>query len=502
MLATALLLAPSLAFRLGQDQGIFAYLAAEWLAGRWPYLATWDQNLPGMAALHALAIAALGKSVAAFRLFDFAWQLGNAFFVHRLARRLGGRAAALLAPSLFALVYQGYGPWNTAQREGFAVLFVLAGYWAFLTRERRPEATTAVAIGLGFGLALLIKPTMLALALFYLPLARPTEWRRGARLVALAAGAAAAPVAIVLGAFWARGALDELGEACFAYQRIYVALSRPEGSLVAVVVARLAGLGRNAAVLALAFPLVLALFPSPRRGERLRLYLGYLGAVAAVLAQGTYAGYHYLPGLAIGAVLVATAFEEGAARLRLGGRRALALAAVAISAAMPLYVHAQNVRDLLSGHFLGPPRPGELRNAAVFDFTESWELARYLAERAAPDDTIQVWGHESLVYYLAERRAASRFQVSSALVVRAPGAPLSALQRRWRREFLADVARRPPAYVAVVTGDDWWWAPGRRTSEELLEDFPEWHRFLDDGYRRETTIGRFVVYRRSPSSAG
>ncbi|HEX9798685.1 MAG TPA: glycosyltransferase family 39 protein [Thermoanaerobaculia bacterium] len=502
MLLAAALLSPSLAFRLGQDQGIFAYLGAEWLEGRWPYLATWDQNLPGMAALHALVIAALGKSVFAFRLFDFAWQLANAWLVHRISRRLGGRAAALLAPALFVLIYQGYGPWNTAQREGFAVLFVLAGFQLCLTRERRPPALTAAAIGLGFGLAMLVKPTMLALALFYLPLARRESWPRRARLLAIAAAAASAPIAATILAFWARGGLDELYAACFAYQRIYVALSRPEGPLFAAALARLAGLGRNAAVLALVYPVFLLLFRSPDRRERWMLYLGYLGSVVAVAVQGTYAGYHYLPGLALGAILVGTLFQRGAELARLGGRSALALAVLAIAAATPLYVRAQNVRDLVSGHFLAPPRADELRNGTVFDFTESWELARHLRERTAPGERIQVWGHESLVYYLAERDAASRFQVSSPLVVRAPGEPLSPLQRRWRAEFLAELARRAPSYVTVTTGDDWWWAPGRQTSEQLLDDFPEWKRFVAAGYRLETRIGRFLVYRREAPAAG
>ena len=55
----------------------------------------------------------------------------------RIAARTTGRAAGLLAAVLFCLIYQGYGPWNTAQREGFALLFVLAGYWLYSPRERR-----------------------------------------------------------------------------------------------------------------------------------------------------------------------------------------------------------------------------------------------------------------------------------------------------------------------------------------------------------------------------
>jgi hypothetical protein len=97
---------------------------------------------------------------------------------------------------------------------------------------------------------------------------------------------------------------------------------------------------------------------------------------------------------------------------------------------------------------------------------------------------------------MADRYAASRFQMTHPLVMRAPGAGLEPMQLRWRAEFLRDISERPPAYVAVVRHDDWWWAPDQRTSEELLDDFPEWKQVIERDYRLEQTIGRFLVYRR------
>ena len=70
------------------------------------------------------------------------------------------------------------------------------------------------------------------------------------------------------------------------------------------------------------------------------------------------------------------------------------------------------------------------------------------------------------------------------------------MQRRWRAEFIGDIEAHPPAYVAVVRDDHWWWAPEARSSEELLDDFPEWKHAIENGYRLEETIGRFLIYRR------
>jgi hypothetical protein len=54
---------------------------------------------------------------------------------------------------------------------------------------------------------------------------------------------------------------------------------------------------------------------------------------------------------------------------------------------------------------------------------------------------------------------------------------------------------RKPKYVAVVRDDNWWQSPGAQTSEQLLDDFPEWKAFIEDHYKLEHVIGRFLIYR-------
>ena len=128
----------------------------------------------------------------------------------------------------------------------------------------------------------------------------------------------------------------------------------------------------------------------------------------------------------------------------------------------------------------------------------------YLQFNTAANDKVQVWGYEPLVYYLADRRPASRFYATYPLVIRTPGAELTPLQLRWREEFMRDLEHVYPAYIAVVRDDDWWWSPARMTSEQLLNDFPEWKMFIENHYVPEYEIGRFLIFRyqnRLPGSA-
>ena len=504
----AAVLAPTLTYRMGVDQGVFAYMGAALLEGRWPYLQTWESDFPGLVFLQAGEILTLGRSGAAFRAFDLLFQLGNAYLVFRIAARTTGRAAGLLAAVLFCLIYQGYGPWNTAQREGFALLFVLAGYWLYFTAERRGPMGTAVLIGLGLGVAVTIKPTILALGLFYLPLMSQLRSRQAMRLAAAAGAGLIAPAAIIVIGYWAAGGLVQMYEACVAFQNVYAERLRASAPFWTVWLTRAGRLGTNAWVLPAAY--VPFLFWRHERRARLMLWLGYLGSVYAVWIQGTFAGYHYLPGLAIGSVLVGNMFSftirwalswtntiTAARRVSVE----LGLAVVLLVAVSFVYLRNAPVQHLLSRRFLGAPAPNEFRIDPVFDFTESHDVAAHMRERTQPAEPIQVWGYESLVYYLAERPAASRFQTTHALVMRAPGGEITPMQRRWRAEFMDDLARRPPAYIAVVRGDHWWWAPEEKTSEQLLEDFPEWKDLIDRNYALETTIGRFLVFRRAPSAA-
>lgn len=503
LVVCALLLSPVLGYRMGVDQGLYAYMGAEILEGRWPYVDTWDHNFPGAMFLQALQILVLGKSIAMFRLFDFVYQLANAALVYLIAARVGGRAGAYLGAALFVLTYQAYGPWNTGQREGFALLFVLAGYWLFLTAERRPLPLTAAGIGFGLGLGLTIKPTLLAFAAIYLPLLPRV---RRSHVLPVAAGVLAlfVPILGFLAFYWTIGGLREFYDATIAFQMdVYVQRLRGDESLLLFWLAKLRRMGANALAVAVVYPGFL--FFGPARRERLMLYIGYLAALLTVFVQGTFAGYHYLVGLGLGAILIGTMFSMTVGRLLRGrfitvGRyrvRAVAVAAhLLIVAAIPFYVRGAAVERLISGQFLGPPVPGEFRNDGVFDFTESYQVAEYVRTRTSPTDRIQVWGHESLVYYLAERDAASRFQATTALVMQTPDGTYSPLQESWRREFVDAIGDQRPPYVAVVTGDHWWWTPGERTSEELLEEFPAWSALLSRDYRLERTIGRFEIYRR------
>jgi hypothetical protein len=68
----------------------------------------------------------------------------------------------------------------------------------------------------------------------------------------------------------------------------------------------------------------------------------------------------------------------------------------------------------------------------------------------------------------------------------------SALQERYRAEFMHDLHARPPAYVVVSTGQ-----AARIVGRAVrLEEFPAFFEFLRGGYQKVTEFDELELYRR------
>jgi len=81
--------------------------------------------------------------------------------------------------------------------------------------------------------------------------------------------------------------------------------------------------------------------------------------------------------------------------------------------------------------------------------------AAYLKSVTTPDDTILIWGWESVIYFLAQRESPTRFALPFALYVKTP----------YLDEFagilLKEVEARPPAYIADLREPDMPFIDGR-----------------------------------------
>ena len=114
------------------------------------------------------------------------------------------------------------------------------------------------------------------------------------------------------------------------------------------------------------------------------------------------------------------------------------------------------------------------------------EIARYIRDHTDPNDTIYVWGIAPQIYFLAQRKAATRYISNSNMSMLVTGRALEALQA-YAPIVMGEIKRSHPAYIVQIY---------------LLEDFPELQTFVRDQYVVDKEVRfpvqpyRILLYRR------
>ncbi len=184
---------------LVHDAPILHYVAWRIGEGAVPYRDLFDMNFPGIYLVHLGVLRLLGGGDLAWRIFDLAWLALASLAVAALAAPWGPVAAAGGA-LFFAVHHLAGGAWQAGQRDAVLCLFLLLGALGVARwLERRRGVAELAWGGLALGAGITIKPHAVALAGALGLLVAAGAWRVGtwSPPVALAAGVAAAPLAVL-----------------------------------------------------------------------------------------------------------------------------------------------------------------------------------------------------------------------------------------------------------------------------------------------------------------
>jgi 4-amino-4-deoxy-L-arabinose transferase-like glycosyltransferase len=94
------------------------------------------------------------------------------------------------------------------------------------------------------------------------------------------------------------------------------------------------------------------------------------------------------------------------------------------------------------------------------------QIAYYIRDRTGPTDTIYVWGNAPQIYFLAQRKAATRYRNNYNMSLLVTDNPVKALQA-YAPMVTEDIRKSHPAYIVQIFP---------------LEDFPELQTFIRDQY--------------------
>ena len=515
---SCLILAPTLIYPYGRDQGIFGYAGHAVLGGGVPFRDFWDPKPPALYYVYALAELLFGYSMASIRILDLLWQAAAAVVISRIARRVSGSGGTALAAGLiYVLAYASTGWWSTAQPDDFLNLPLAGAVLLTLRACGRGRAPgVSFCIGLLAACAFYFKYPMGAMLPVCMACLAAT---RGARRAAADIVWMAAGFVLVAGGYavylHGAGAWREFLYAEFVWVGRYARLGEGTGGLGALLHLRDI-LNSHFSVTALgALALAGVAWAAVRRHVNAAGALVAFWAAVALLnlyIQNKFYLYHFGPLLAplsIGASAVAVApFDSGN---RPGLRLAAALGAVAAvvvsyMAVNPRYnayclkTYADTAGACASRAIAKKPLDGYYRNVRFtsddFSLPADLAVAEYLDRNTAGNDTVFVWGYETLVYFLARRGCPSRFVHNFPL--RCAWVP-----ERFGDELLASLDRERPKYILVLVNDPAWWATGsREDSLRALRRYPGIERLIASRYAPEGRIEDFLLFRLRGREAG
>jgi len=396
------------------------------------------------------------------------------------------------------------------------------------------EPLMCMASGIGLGIAVLFKLTALILLpcpLLYLIV---SDRIRRHQVLLLCLGIAL-PIGLTALYFALNGAWEDLYEAVIVYNLAYAAVITQGQDLLRVSLSQIGRFVHTNALLSFlttigAVALLLrttddtderprmALISAIRGGSFL-LLLWVLLSILGVWVQRQFAGYHFIllaPPIALlsarGAKAVIDMLSSGKKKIRQWMshqatiKTPFPLAPLLLCSSAPLLLCLLFYMDLRAYHQFYRPdleyARGKISRAhyeRAFDrgslsVTEHTAVARYIRDHTDPDDPILVWGLAPVIYYLSERRAATRYPFHHVLLTKAPlSLRFPGLETR-RNAFLNRLHREPPAYILIGLNDPNGFEP--TDSYTQLRAFPPFNTYVARHYTLERRTPHFLIARR------
>ncbi len=441
---------------LERDEGEFAYLGQLMLKGFPPYLHVYTMKLPGVGIAYALIMFLFGETVHGIHLGFLFVNAVNALLVYLLALRLLGRDAAPLSCAAYAILSLSQSVLGSfAHATHFVVLFFLASLILILRWREQGRLLLLFVSGVLMGLAVLMKQHAVILAVFAcLYLAwdahesgnMPT--RSSFAAYALFLFGVCFPYAIIASWMAALGIFGKFWFWTVTYAGKYASAKTFFDGLHNFISTIVFVLKPQLPLWLLGGAGGALLCTSHGRGVD-RAFLGGLTLFSFLaVCPGYYFRHHYfvtfLPTVALLAGLAVATAERVIARARPGS--ALRFIPSCLFMAAALYGFYQEKEYL----FFDSPLEVSRSNYGVNPFPESLQIARYLREHTAANDTIAVIGSEPEIYFYAGIPAATSYIYMYGLMENQPFA--DAMQA----EMIGQIEKTRPKYIVMVNTPASW----------------------------------------------
>jgi len=448
---------------LERDEGEYAYAGQLMLQGIPPYKFAYNMKFPGTYAAYAVIMSIFGQTITGIHLGLLLVNAASIVLIFFLGRRLVNYTAGIAAAVSYAVLSVSPSVLGFAgHATHFVMLPVLGGTLLLLHDLSRQRLGRLFAIGLLFGLALLMKQPAVFFILFGAIYLISTDVRSGFKLKGI----------LLRSLIFIAGAIFPFGITCLTLSRAGVFeqfwfwtidYAGQYGGLVPLgqapqiffdSVTEVIGAGWALWVLA-GVGVVVGLWDHRMRGSIVFL-LSFLFCAALALCPGFYFRYHYfifvLPAVSLLAGIAISKLSDLLAG-RMMAVRFLPLILLGAALSLPI------VRDK-KFFFAASPVEACRMIYPESPFPESVRIAEYLRDHTSPNDTIAVLGSEPQIYFYSQRHSATGYIYTYGLMEQQKYA------RQMQEKMVGEIERARPKYlISVVMNDSWLQRP---RSERLI----------------------------------
>jgi len=515
---------PILSYPPGRDQGTYLEIGQLLLRGKHLYAQLWDNKPPGIFVTYAVIVKLFGKVMWSVALVDILLLLAVSYLLFRFAEPYLGRGGAVTAVMIHAVWHSAMKYYWIAQPETFQVLCVLLAYFLLLPRPSLSK-TRWFVMGLVFGFGFWQKYNFAAFLplLLFLPFLEPAalderpprlafiisqrSWLTGA---AFAFSGFLLTVVITMGWILHSGGWPMMRESQFEVLPHYarMATEQPLYWLMSVTRTYFA-LGPLTVIATLAALLIGWLTRDLKR--LLPIFSAAMVALLSTVMQVRFHSYYFQlcqPFFAVlWAYLAVRSYEavRALARILRGQNRKLAAILVWILFANVAFwpLPQQSTAMIMQYEQLAQWRSNQKNSYANYPEQLSIELLEgqldvidYVARATKPDDSIYLWGSNSLIYFLADREPPTRFILNLGVISKW-GKP------SWKQEIVEAIRARQPRLIIVakhdalptITYED------RDSYDYLRTSFPALEEYILTNYKPSVELRDFVIYEKNERTA-
>jgi hypothetical protein len=432
--------------------------------------------------------------MASIRILDLLWQFVTAMLIYRIAMEIKQpRGARVLAALLYLLLYYQTDFWTTAQTDGFLNLPITAGILLFLQAQQKDHFWLYTASGVAIGMGVLFKYPIGVLIVFLSLLVLGMRKQKCVFSMLYMVGGFAIPLSAGALIMLVRGNLADFLWTQYTYISKYSTIYNGLGFL-AMLIAPLLGWGW------VSLPGIYGLFSKSNRSRWMPMVVLGLWWVSAVIhyaIQNKFYNYHALPVFAPLALMISDFFFDvtktrGLVRFAIGLLATWLLVFLFFTYDFPRkYICLWNV---VNGSITLETAYGDevFKFGKDFSARANMEVAEYVGANTKADEKILIWGFEPSIYFLSQRGNATRFIYNFPLY--GPNA-----RPEFRQEFLKEIREQKPIYIVIARNDGIFNVTAtNEDSWAAFNSFGEFHDFVLQNYRFETTIEDFTIYRLKP----